>query len=313
MNTPKFYDEKKVGTVFEPRYDEVINDALETRKTLKPSTKDKAGNRNALLAIDFQIGFCHKNTGTLYVPGSEDDIKRTISFLFNNLENITTIFSSLDTHLAFQIFFKTWFSDNKGKFPDYFTMLDKKMIESGQLMPTVDPVWTLDYIEKLKKQGNKDLCIWTFHTMLGTIGHALDPALFEAFFYHAIARVSQTSFLTKGNIPQTEMYGILSPEVQVPQHPMGGFNTSFLNLLTKHDKVFIVGEAKSHCVLESIKQIYNFFIKDDPDVLKKIYILEDCMSSVQHPAVDFEAITQAEFNKFRNSGINIVKSIDIKF
>jgi hypothetical protein len=35
------------------------------------------------------------------------------------------------------------------------------------------------------------------------------------------------------------------------------------------------------------------------------------MSSVQHPIIDFEALTQIEFDKFRSSGINIVKSTDL--
>jgi nicotinamidase-related amidase len=107
------------------------------------------------------------------------------------------------------------------------------------------------------------------------------------------------------------MYGILSPEVKIPKHKQGGFNTDFLNILMKHDKVYIAGEAKSHCDLESIRQIYEFFINSDPSVLKKVFILEDCMSSVKHPAIDFEALTQIEFDKFKKAGMNIVKSTDI--
>jgi nicotinamidase-related amidase len=171
----------------------------------------------------------------------------------------------------------------------------------------VNPVWSIDYLENLEKHANKPLCIWPEHTMLGTPGHALSPALYEVCYFHAIARKSQISFQVKGDIPESEMYGVFKPEVDVPQNLKGGINTNFLKILDKHDKIVIMGEAKSHCVLESIRQLVTFF-KDQPETLSKMYILEDCMSSVRHPMIDFEAIATAEFDKFKKQGVNIVKS-----
>jgi nicotinamidase/pyrazinamidase len=308
MVRPKFYDEKKVGTIYTPRFDEIVAEAATTPAI--PSSKDRPGQRVAILDIDMQIDFCHEPVRRLYVPGAENDIRRSIEFILANFDKITTIFASLDTHLMYQIFYSEWWMNKKGEHPTPFTMITADAVDKGEWMPTQDPINSINYVKSLKTQGNKDLCIWPYHTMLGTIGQALDPALFEIYFYHAKIRRTQTTFLQKGIIPQTEMYGILSPEVQIPTHPMGGFNTSFLKLVMDHDKTVIRGQAKSHCVLESLKQIYNYFINSNPEVLKRIYILEDCMSSVVHPAVDFEALTQVEFNTFRNSGINIVKSTD---
>jgi nicotinamidase-related amidase len=105
------------------------------------------------------------------------------------------------------------------------------------------------------------------------------------------------------------MYGVFSPEVKVPKNPRGGINTIFLNLLGKYDKLLVFGEAKSHCVLESLRQLTEFF-KDQPEVLNKMYIMEDCMSSVKHPSIDFEAIAKDSFAKFKKQGLNIVKSTD---
>lgn len=308
---PTFYDAAKVGTVYEPRWPDILQAGLEARKDVVPAAKDKIGQKVALLSIDDQVGFCNQDVGTLYVPGAEDDIRRGIDFLFKNLEHFTSLYASLDTHLAYHIFYSLWWMDKSGKLPDPFTLIPVQDVENGTWMPTVDPVESVKYVKELKAQGNKDLCIWPFHTMLGTLGHIMDPALYEAFFYHAVARRTQTVFLTKGMINNTEMYGILSPEVRKPNHPQGGFNTDFLKMLMNHDKLFIMGQAKSHCVLASIIQIHDYFKDDDPDILKKVYILEDCMSSVQHPQVDFEAIAQAAFDTFRNSGINIVKSTDV--
>jgi len=303
-----FYDQKKIGTIFQPRFEDVRKEAEALK--IQASAKDK--ERIALLMIDFQVDFCHGNGGTLYVPDAEIDIANTIKFIDDNLDKITTIFASLDSHLAFQIFYSTWWVDDNGNHPAPFTIITSKDLESGKFKAVIDPIGSIEYVKKLETQSNKPLCIWPFHTMIGTPGQALDPALYEVLFYHAIARKSQISFLQKGNIPQTEMYGILSPEVKIPKHPMGGFNTDFLNLVTKHDKIFISGEARSHCVLESIKQIHDFFVKSDKNVLKKIFILENCMSCVKHPTIPFEAITNAEFETFKNSGINILKTTDVK-
>lgn len=317
MYVPSFYDDKLIGTLFLPRLDKVEAEA--DSMSLKASASDKVGQRIALMIIDMQIDFCHKH-GTLYVPGAEDDIRRLIQFILREIEKITSTFASLDSHLLFQIFYRTWWQLANNQKPELYTEIYKdsptnkhaltKSISDGDVKPLIDPIWSIDYAETLMNQANKPLCIWPYHTMLGTPGQALDPVLYEILALHSFARKTQLNFLQKGQIPQTEMYGVLSPEVKIPKHKQGGFNTDFLTMLMKHDKVIIAGQAKSHCVLASIYQIYEYF-KNDKDTLQKIYILEDCMSSVQHPVIDFEAIAQNAFNTFRNSGINIVKSVDL--
>ena len=316
---PTFYDQSKVGTLFLPRIKQVEKEADSLQ--LSAAANDKPGNRIALLIIDMQIDFCHQ-LGELYVPGAEEDIRRLCSWILDNIEKLTAIFGSLDSHLLFQIFFRSWWQLQNGQKPDYFTEVYKdepanrhsltKCINNGEIRPSIDPIASIDYTEKLMAQANKPLCIWTYHTLIGFPGQALDPALAEVLAYHAFARKSQLNFLQKGQIPQTEMYGILCPEVKIPTHKQGGFNTDFLNILAKYDKLIVAGQAKSHCVLATLLQMYNFFLSTDKSVLKKIVIFEDCMSSVKHPAIDFESITQKEFDKFRNDGINIVKSTDYK-
>jgi nicotinamidase/pyrazinamidase len=304
MINPKFYDEKKISEIYLPRLQQVKEEAMAV--DVKPSAQDKA--KVAALLIDFQIDFCNKQ-GSLYVPDAEIDIANSIRFILSNFEKITSIYPTLDTHIAFQIFYGLWWVDDKNRHPAPFTIITTKDIEAGRYKPVVNPVWSLDYVKSLETNSNKPLCIWPEHTMLGTPGHALVPALYEIGYYHAVARKSQTSFQVKGDIPDSEMYGVFSPEVKVPKNPRGGINTGFLQILDKHDKIVIMGEAKSHCVLESIRQLADFF-KDQPDTLAKIFILEDCMSSVKHPDIDFEAIARKEFDVFRSKGLNIVKSTD---
>ena len=305
---PSFFEQTKIGQLYVPDIKKVKQEAL--KLSLKPAVKDKPGEKVAALFIDFQIDFClAPPIGNLYVNDAELDVFRTIEYVLNNMEKITTIYPTLDTHLVFQIFYGYWWIDEQGNHPDPYTSITSKDIDDGKYKPTIDPIWSIDYVKNLEKQSNKPLMIWPEHTMLGTPGHALVPALYEICYYHAISRKSQISFQIKGDIPETEMYGVFSPEVKVPKNPRGGINTAFLNILSKYDKILIMGMAKSHCVLESIIQLTNFFEKQ-PEVLEKIFIFEDCMSSVKHPTIDFEAITKAEFSKFKKKGLNIVTTND---
>ena len=98
------------------------------------------------------------------------------------------------------------------------------------------------------------------------------------------------------------MYGIIKPEYDRKNF----INIKFLNDIEKFDKIVIFGEAKSHCVMESVRQILEYY-QDRPEITSKIYILEDCMS----PIPGSEQITEDTFNNFkRDYKINIVKSTD---
>ncbi len=77
----------------------------------------------------------------------------------------------------------------------------------------------------------------------------------------------------------------------------------------QHDKIYIAGEAKSHCVLETERQIIEHFTKQ-PDMLRKLYFLKDCTSSVPHLTIDFDALAEEELAKMQDYGVHIVESTD---
>jgi nicotinamidase/pyrazinamidase len=303
---PTHYDPRRVGTLFAP--DTAAATVAGQRAKLSPASKDQ--ERIALVLIDAQIDFIHPApTGTLTVPGAVDDTRRTTEFLYRHAGRITSVVASLDSHLTFQIFYPTWWVDKQGDHPAPFTLIGPEELKNGTYQPVLDPAWSVDYVEKLGASDKKALCVWPYHTMIGSVGHALDPALFEAVMFHAAARKAQPIFLSKGSIPQTEHYSVLEPEVKYPKHPQGGLNTGLLDALAKHDLVYVAGQAKSHCVLETLRSMVNHFDKE-PDVLAKIRVLHDCMSSVAHPVVDFDAIAEKELAAFEKRGLKIVRSTD---
>src|ERR1700737_2278504 len=56
----------------------------------------------AVILVDFQHDFVDP-TGTLSVPGSQQDVARFLTWFYANAHKITSIYVSLDTHLPYQI------------------------------------------------------------------------------------------------------------------------------------------------------------------------------------------------------------------
>ncbi|MCZ0904712.1 isochorismatase, partial [Microcoleus sp. HI-ES] len=131
------------------------------------------------------------------------------------------------------------------------------------------------------------LTIWPYHSMLGGIGHALVSAVEEAIFFHTIARNSQALFEIKGGNPLTENYSVLRPEVLdgFDGNPIAEKNAKFIDKLLDFDEIIIAGQAKSHCVAWTIDDLLTEILTRDPNLAKKVYLLEDCTSPVVVPGV----------------------------
>lgn len=299
---PKHYEAKKVGTLYQPDLGAVAREAEHAGCT--PAAHDK--QPYALLLVDFQIDFCHPG-GSLFVPGAVEDLQRTIEFVYRNVDKLKTVVLSLDSHLTYQIFYPTWWIDEQGHHPNPFTVIDSESIRKGKYRPVREIRWSLDYVSQLEQKAKKALYLWPYHTMIGGVGQALDPALFEAVHYHAVARRSQPVFLQKGMIPTTEHYSPFEPEVKVASHPHGALNTTLLRMLETHERIYVAGEAKSHCVLEACASMVRHF-QATPEVIERIHFLSDCTSSVVAPGVDFDALAERDLAEFRKKGMQFVKS-----
>jgi len=131
----------------------------------------------------------------------------------------------------------------------------------------------------------------------------------EAIAWHSAARNTQPTYVVKGRTIRTEYYGIFGAEIPDPEDPDSGLNVTLLDAVMKHDRVFVAGEAKSHCVLETERQLVSRF-GSSPEFLKKLYFLKDCTSSVQHPAIDFDTLAEAELKDMERQGVQVVLSTD---
>ncbi|WP_129726036.1 hypothetical protein [Ectobacillus funiculus] len=268
-------------------------------ENLIPSIEDV--EKVMFIGIDFQNDFMEQ--GELAVPNSHKDIKNVAKFIHNNLEKITTIVVSLDTHQLQQIFHPSWWIDKNGEHPKPFTIITKEDVESGKWVAVDKQEESLHYIRNLEKLGKKQLCIWTYHCIEGTDGAALEGQFSNIIHFHSIARKSAIKKMVKGQDPLSEMYGIIKPEYS--QHEY--CNDEFLESLKLYDKIIVAGEAKSHCVLESVRQIVEYYA-NNRDILARIYLLDDCMS----PIPGYEEMTEKAFKELKDIyGVNIVNSTDL--
>jgi len=304
VHLPSFYHPDHIGTLYVPDTSAVISEGQAHK--LSPSGEDRT--RIILLLVDPQVDFIHLD-GALSVPGAVDDTRRTVEWIYRHIGEITAIATSLDTHIPTQIFFPGWWINEAGEHPAPFTPITCEEVDRGYWKPLFESRWSLNYVHVLEMDAKKQLMIWPYHTMLGTPGHTITPSLYEAIAYHSAVRQSSPTFLTKGMIAKTEHYSIFEPEVKVPEHPQGDMNTSFLELLDSYDLVYVAGQAKSHCVLETITSVMLHFQKQ-PEKLAKWRILMDCTSSVAHPEIDFDTMAENVFARYAERGLRLVRSTD---
>jgi nicotinamidase-related amidase len=328
---PPHFDPAVVGSVWRVDYQQRATDAAawSSKWGIKSASHDT--RRVCLLAIDVQNTFCMPEfelfVGGASGMGAVEDTGRLCEFIYRNLGSITTIVPTLDTHSAMQIFHPIFWVDAAGNHPTpVATMIHLEDVESGRWRVNPELAnsltggdyaqlqnYALHYTRQLTQIGKYPLTIWCYHSMLGGIGHALVSAFEEATFFHSIARNSPTQFELKGDNPLTENYSVLRPEVldNAAGQPIAHKNTKLIQSLLEFDAVIIAGQAKSHCVAWTIDDLLTEIKARDPQLAKKVYLLEDCTSPVVVPdVVDFTTQADEAYARFAAAGMRIVRSTD---
>lgn len=328
---PSFFDKAKASQVWRVPYQERAADAKKWAidNTLSPASKDHF--KMCLVPIDMQNTFCQPDfelfVGGASGSGAIDDAVRLSEFIYRNLDMITEIDPTMDTHTAMQIFHEIFWINDKGENPlpaqTIITLEDSEKgawkvnpaiansVAGGNYMALQR--FAMHYLKVLTDGGKYPLMVWPYHAMLGGIGHALTSIIEEAIFFHNIARNSQTGFEIKGGNPLTENYSVLRPEVLDDDkgRPIAQKNARFIKKLLDFDVVVIAGQAKSHCVAWTIADLLDEIVDKDPKLAKKVYLLEDCTSPVVIPGViDFTEQANEAFDRFQSAGMNLVRSTE---
>jgi nicotinamidase-related amidase len=257
-----------------------------------------------LVIIDGQKDFCDPK-GSLYVAGAEEDCKRVGAMISRLKDQWDDISITFDSHNFVHIAHPCYWKDNKGNHPTPFTTLVRKQIDKDQYIivaaegPDLKPgnvefstVRTafykrgLSYLEALEKNNRYKLTIWPPHCLIGTTGWTLMDDLMKPLLDWE-ADFNKVEKITKGSNLHTEHYSAVRADVIDPQDPSTQMNTPFIQSLMEADLVAICGQASSHCLANTVRDVVSTF--KDEDAVGKIVLLTDGTS----PVPGFEHLTKA--------------------
>ncbi len=256
--------------------------------------------QNALLIIDPQNSFCNPGEndglgkGSLYVEGAEKDMERLAAWIRLNIKNIDYIGVTLDLHQPNDIAHPNFWQDKNGNPPAPFTSISATEVEKKIWTARFRPEKCLKYIKELEEQGEYPHIIWPVHCVVGSEGAAIYKPLMQAIeewtqsgkFFHTV---------NKGLYPFSEHFGAFHAQIPSDDYPETQLNKELLNTLGEYKNIYISGQAKSHCVANSLKQL----LKAAPQLATKIIILEDTMSNV----TGFENLATPIYDNAKKMGV----------
>jgi len=258
----------------------------------------------ALLIIDAQNDFCSP-TGALFVPGAQEDNERLSQWILNNKKSIDYIACTLDSHQIHDIAHPEYWRDKDGNRPAPFTAITVADLNSGK-WSAVKPQHALDYLQALEDEGEYVHVIWPEHCLVGTIGHAIDDKINQAL--QTWSRLGHSiRYVTKGTHPDTEHFGAFEAQVPIKNMPMTQYNLELQQTLEKYDVVYLAGQAQSHCVANTLKQV----VRKAPNLAKKFVILTDAMSDV--PGGPMGPGTTPTFGELAQPIYDEAKALGVRF
>lgn len=262
--------------------------------------------KSVLLVIDAQNDFHdHVPGATLSVPGATADTQRIADFIRN--VNPSKIFASLDSHYSLDISHPGWWNNANGTPIDIFTLIKSDDIKNGKYVARIDPGRSLLYVEALEANGEFSHFIWPEHCLIGTNGQSLHPIFFEAIKEWMSKGLKWVNFIEKGVNPYTEHFGIFRANVPLQEDPATQVNQGIFQVLNAHDVVYLAGQARTHCVANSLRQMLQIA----PQLATKIVVLEDCMSNVAGLPQDFYNYVDGMYADAVSKGVTIIKSTDV--
>ncbi|QJW91794.1 nicotinamidase [Spirosoma taeanense] len=254
---------------------------------------------NAFLIIDTQYDFCHPG-GALFVPGAEQDVERMAGLIRRHADRIDHIVVTLDTHRLLDIAHPLFWQDANGKHPAPFTRITAVEVDEGKWIPRFSAEKARQYVHDLEANSQFEHFIWPEHCLIGSRGASLHDTLLDALKDWSRQRELDYVAVPKGLHPLSEHFGVFRAQIPDPAVPETQLNTALIADLKRFENVYLMGEAKSHCVANSLKQILDYA----PDLLPKLVIVTDCMSDVTdlgHLADPIYAEARSRMVRFQES------------
>lgn len=258
--------------------------------------------RELLFIVDMQNDFCLPD-GKLSVPDAMNDVARLAQFIHRKKETLDAIILTQDSHQINDIAHPGFWRDPAGNRPAPFTAIDSIALKEEKWKPadSAQTEWAIQYICTLERNGDFTHVIWPEHCITGSKGEAITDQLMNAIEEWA-REGHYFELYRKGEYPYTEHFGALKANVPVDGEESTQLNIRLIERLSAYDVIYVAGEAKSHCVATTLKQMLEI-----DGLAGKIIVLEDCMSDV----AGFEGNATPIFNEAVRKGAQIATSVEI--
>ena len=135
----------------------------------------------------------------------------------------------------------------------------------------------LEYVRKLEENGRYELTIWPPHCLIGSVGHTVAPELFSSLTEWE-ERFAFVDYVTKGSNIMTEHYSAVQADVPDPADASTQINTRLIQTLQRADLVAVAGEARTHCLAHTVRDIANGF--GDDSLVARMVLLTDASSDI---------------------------------
>lgn len=257
---------------------------------------------NTLLIIDPQNDFCDRN-GALGVPGAEEDCARLAAMIKRLDKQLNSIHVTMDTHHFFHIAHPIFWRDKNGNQPAPYTIITSDMIQSGEYTASVSQYqhYAVEYVKTLEKTGKYNLCIWPPHCLIGTNGHDIFKTLSEALVgWENTVPGRIVDYTYKGSNVRTEHYSAIRAEVSDAADPGSRTNFALIERLKAADNIAIAGEALSHCVANTVRDLITCIPAE------KLIVLTDVSSNVR----GFEKLGTDFTKEVEVIGVRLMTSVE---
>lgn len=237
-----------------------------------------------LLSIDPQNDFCIANgpggeKGALVVGGADQDMARLATFITKNKKRIEEIHCTLDSHQTVHIAHPIFWVNSKNEHPNPFTVITADDVKNGTWRAFYPPFQkrAQAYVDALAVNKRYALVIWPPHCIIGSWGSSVVPAVSNALIDWEFTKFNKVNYVPKGSNFFTEHYSGIKADVIDDTDASTKLNTNLIDALTQADEILITGEALSHCIANTVRDIATEFGVDN---IKKLTLITDTASNV---------------------------------
>lgn len=238
--------------------------------------------KNANGGVETTESLSVRNGGALCVAGAYEDTIRLAAMVDRLRNKIDDIHVTLDSHHEVDCAHGIFWINSRGEHPAPFTTIKLADVLKGTWTTTspahrqrmIQYLTALETPTKNNPNGRYPLMIWPPHCIIGSKGHQIMPVLSDAFRRWSKERFKTVDFVTKGSNPFTEHYSAVKAEVPDPSDPTTMLNVDLIHTLQDADIIPISGQALSHCVANTARDIADEF--GDENVRKFVLLTDTC-------------------------------------